>query len=314
MQELVSVVMPAYNAEKYISEAIQSVLNQTYRNFELIIVDDGSTDKTWQIIQSYNDSRIIAIRHQQNKGVAEARNTALDIAKGKWVALIDADDAWLPERLEKLVGILEESGDGFFISDDHILCFDTPYGLRHWGSEFDIYYHINFDREIITFSFSDYLKHNAPGIHPIFPLRIIREKNLIQKQEFVPREDFLFYCELFKAGLELILTRNAYYMYRLTPESLTSKKPKVSEIKVVEHLLSYENLSNEEKSLLNNLLLRASGNFRYNTFTYYLKHREFHNAIKYGLQNPVLFLELVARLPLSLSYRISAKIRGGTIK
>jgi Glycosyltransferases involved in cell wall biogenesis len=86
MQELVSVVMPAYNAEKYIGEAIQSVLNQTYRNFELIIVDDGSTDKTWEKIQSYNDSRITAIRHQQNKGVAEARNTSLDIAKGKWVA------------------------------------------------------------------------------------------------------------------------------------------------------------------------------------------------------------------------------------
>jgi succinoglycan biosynthesis protein ExoO len=314
MQESVSVLMPAYNAEKYIGEAIQSVSNQTYRNFELIIVDNGSADKTWEIIQSYNDSRIIAIRHQQNEGVAEARKTALDIAKGKWVAKIDADYVWLPERLEKLVKILEESGDGFFISDDNILCFDTPYGLRQWGSEFEIYYHVNFDREIITFSFSDYLKHNTPVIHPIFPLRIIREKNLIQKQEFVPREDFLFYSELFEAGLELILTRNAYYMYHLTPNSLTSQKPKVSEIKVVEYLLSFENLSNEEKSLLNNLLLRARRNFRYNTFTYYLKHREFHNAIKYGLQNPVLFLELVLRLPLSLRYRISSKIWGGTIK
>jgi len=148
MQELVSVVMPAYNAEKYIGKAIQSVLRQTYRNFELIIVDDGFTNKTWGKIQSYNDSRIIAIRHQQNKGVAEARNTALDVAEGKWVAKIDADGVWLPERLEKLVGILEEKGDGFFIFDDHILCFDTPYGLRQWGIEFEIYYHINFDREI----------------------------------------------------------------------------------------------------------------------------------------------------------------------
>ena len=101
MEDLVSVIMPAYNVEKYIGEAIQSVLNQTYKNFELIIFDDGSTDKTWEIIQSFNDSRIIAIRHQQNKGVAEARNTALKIAKGKWVALIDSDDVWLSDRLEK---------------------------------------------------------------------------------------------------------------------------------------------------------------------------------------------------------------------
>ena len=314
MQELVSVVMPAYNAEKYISEAIQSVLNQTYRNFELIIVDDGSTDKTWQIIQSYNDSRIIAIRHQQNKGVAEARNTALNIAKGKWVALIDADDVWLPERLEKLAGILEESGDGFFISDDHILCFDTPYGLRHWRSEFDIYYHINFDRETITFTFSDYLKHNAPGIHPIFPLRIIREKNLIQKQEFVPSEDFLFYCELFKAGLELILTRNAYYMYRLTPESLTSKKPKDSQIKAIKYLLSLNGFSSEERIFLLKFLKKAEEDYRYNTFTYYLKHGDFSDALAIGIGNPKLFLNLIARLPYSLRYRLKALLFGGRVK
>ncbi len=314
MQSLVSVVMAAYNAEKCIREAIDSILNQTYPYFELIVVDDGSTDKTWEIIRSFNDSRIIPIRHSQNKGVAEARNTALKMASGKWVALIDSDDLWLPERLEKLIGVLEEKGENFFISDDHILCFDSTNGLRRWGSEFNIYYHINFNEEILTFILSDYLKHNAPGIHPIFPLSIVKKNNLTQKQEFVPREDFLFYCELFEVGLKLILTRNAYYIYRLTPGSLTSKKPKVSEIKVVEHLLSFENLSDEEKALLRSLLLRAKRNFRYNTFTYQLKHREFQDAIKYGLKNPVLFLEFVARLPISLRYRISAKMRGGLIK
>lgn len=313
-KELVSVIMPAYNVENYIGEAIQSVLNQTYQKFELIIVDDGSTDETWEIIQSFNDPRIIQVRHPQNKGVAEARNTALKAAKGKWVALIDSDDIWLPERLEKLIKILEEKGNSYFIADDHTLCFDTPNGLKQWGSEFDIFYHINFDEEIITFSFSDYLRNNAPLIHPIFPLSIVRENNLTQKQKFVPREDFLFYCELFKAGFKLILTRNEYYMYRLSPASLTSKKPKPSEVRVIEYLLAFENLSNEERSLLDRLLLMSKRNFRYNTFTYYLKHGEFRNAIKYGLKNPTLFFELVARLPISLRYRISAKMSGGSIK
>jgi succinoglycan biosynthesis protein ExoO len=314
MQELVSVVMPAYNAEKYIGEAIQSVLNQTYRNFELIIVDDGSADKTWEIIQSYNDSRIIAIRHQQNKGIAEAIDTALDIAKGKWVALIDADDVWLPERLEKLVGILEGSGDGFFVADDLLLCFDSEEGLKRWGSLFDLYYKINFKDEIKVFSFSNYIKHNAPCIKPVFPLKIVKGNSITQKQEFVPSEDFLFYCEHFRAGLKLKLTRNAYYLYRLTPKSLTSKKPKDSQIKAIKYLLSLNGFSSEERIFLLKFLKKVEEDYRYNTFTYYLKHGDFSDALAIGIGNPKLFLNLIARIPYSLRYRLKVLLFGGRVK
>lgn len=104
---LVSVLMPAYNSELYIAEAIQSILNQTYQNIELIIFDDGSSDQTRQVIQGFTDLRIIKILSDQNYGVVRARNEMIDRASGKYIALMDADDIADPARLEKQVSILE---------------------------------------------------------------------------------------------------------------------------------------------------------------------------------------------------------------
>lgn len=95
----ITVLMPCYNAGEYISEAISSVLNQTFRDFELLIVNDGSTDKTAEIIRSFNDSRIVLIEQQQ-QGVAAALNTGLQHAKADYIARFDADDICRPERLQ----------------------------------------------------------------------------------------------------------------------------------------------------------------------------------------------------------------------
>ena len=104
---LVSVLMPAYNSELYIAEAIQSILNQTYQNTELIIFDDGSSDKTRQVIEDFTDPRIIKMLSDQNYGVVRARNEMIDRASGKYIALMDADDIADPARLEKQINILE---------------------------------------------------------------------------------------------------------------------------------------------------------------------------------------------------------------
>jgi len=99
--------MPAYNSELYIAEAIQSILNQTYQNIELIIFDDGSSDKTRQVIQGFIDPRIIKVLSDQNYGVVRARNEMIDRTTGKYIALMDADDIADPTRLEKQVSVLE---------------------------------------------------------------------------------------------------------------------------------------------------------------------------------------------------------------
>ncbi len=97
----VSIITPAHNDEKFISETIESVLSQTHKNFELIIVNDGSTDETLNIIKSYDDKRIVLIESKENNGAAWARNVAIKKATGDYIAFLDGDDIWEPQKLER---------------------------------------------------------------------------------------------------------------------------------------------------------------------------------------------------------------------
>lgn len=106
----VSVIVPTYNVEKYISSAVLSVLNQTYENFELLIIDDGSPDRSVEICQQFTDPRIKIIS-QKNRGLAGARNTGIRHAQGEYLAFLDGDDFWEPEMLAKNVAHLESSPD-----------------------------------------------------------------------------------------------------------------------------------------------------------------------------------------------------------
>lgn len=105
---LVTVFIPVYNAEKYIKECIESVLAQTYQNFEILVVDDGSTDKSLDIIRTYNDERIRIYANDKNCGIPYTRNRGLELARGKYIAFLDADDVAYPKRLQKSVEFLEK--------------------------------------------------------------------------------------------------------------------------------------------------------------------------------------------------------------
>jgi|Deesub1362A_J573_1020465.scaffolds.fasta_scaffold00470_17 glycosyltransferase involved in cell wall biosynthesis len=105
----VSVIIPTYNRAYLVGRAIQSVLEQTYQDFELIVVDDGSCDNTEDVVRSFHDRRIKYIRHMRNKGAAAARNTGIKAAKGKYIAFQDSDDEWVPEKLEKQIRMFENA-------------------------------------------------------------------------------------------------------------------------------------------------------------------------------------------------------------
>lgn len=113
MHDLVSIIMPSYNTGAFIGETIQSVLAQTYENWELIIVDDCSTDNTDSIVAAYDDHRIQYLKNERNSGAAVSRNRALREAKGKWIAFLDSDDRWLPEKLEKQIQFMEKNKYSF---------------------------------------------------------------------------------------------------------------------------------------------------------------------------------------------------------
>lgn len=108
----VSVIMPAYNAEKYLPDAIMSVQAQTFSDWELVICDDCSTDHTYQVALDYaqKDTRIKLIRNEKNSGVAQTRNNALDAATGEYIAFLDSDDLWLPDKLQKQIDFMRDRG------------------------------------------------------------------------------------------------------------------------------------------------------------------------------------------------------------
>lgn len=111
---LVSIIMPSYNTAGFIKETVESVLAQSYSDWELIIVDDCSTDNTDEIVGQYlSDNRIRYIKNDKNSGAAVSRNRALREAKGKWIAFLDSDDLWEPEKLEKQIDFMSENGYHF---------------------------------------------------------------------------------------------------------------------------------------------------------------------------------------------------------
>ena len=113
---LVSVVMPMHNNAKFVLESIDSVLSQTYSNFELLVVDDGSSDGSFDLVSKIADPRIKLFRNEKSLGAAGARNVALRNAKGKYVAFLDADDCWEPNKLETQIGFMESNGVHFSCS------------------------------------------------------------------------------------------------------------------------------------------------------------------------------------------------------
>ncbi|MGB4386964.1 MAG: glycosyltransferase family 2 protein, partial [Caldicoprobacterales bacterium] len=115
MEGLVSIITPAYNCEKYIGETIESVLKQSYENWELIIVDDCSTDNTKSVVEEYikRDKRIKYYSLDVNSGAAVARTKAMELASGEYIAFLDSDDLWMPNKLEKQISFMKANNYNF---------------------------------------------------------------------------------------------------------------------------------------------------------------------------------------------------------
>lgn len=181
---LVSVVMSVYNGETYLHEAIDSVLNQTYSNFEFIIINDGSVDKSLSIIQSYNDKRIVLIDNDKNKGLIFSLNKGVEVAQGKYIARMDADDINLPNRLEKQVHYLE--------SNLQIgVC-----GCNYFQfTEFKETYFIPTKQHDEIFSF---MLFNSSIIHPSLLIRtsIIKSQKIIFDANYSHAEDYELWSRL----------------------------------------------------------------------------------------------------------------------
>lgn len=187
---LVSVILPAHNASAYIDAALESILKQTYDNLEVILLDDGSTDNTWDIINRYQDERITLIRIQPNKGLIHALNYSLSLAKGKYIARMDADDISRPHRIAQQVAFME-SQPSYVVCASSVIYFN---GNKQTCK-------INFPQkheEIMACLtlFQRWMCHPSALIRRA----CIVEHNITYRQEYEQAEDYHLWGELAKYG------------------------------------------------------------------------------------------------------------------
>lgn len=202
MNPRVSIIMPMYNSAPYIKEAVDSILNQSFRDFELIILDDASTDESPKILDTYSDPRIVRFTATQNLGIANILNVGLNMARGEYIARMDSDDISLPTRLQTEVDYLD-SHSGI----DLVSC-----GMQQFGIA---------DR---TMSYKEsfwLVCYNAFFFSPILHASSMWRRNRFEKfglkyrQERVPSEDYDLWVRAVCKGLKLINIPDILYRYRI---------------------------------------------------------------------------------------------------
>lgn len=227
----VSVIIPAYNVEKYIEKCIDSVINQTYKNLEILVIDDGSKDETGKILDKIKsrDQRIRVV-HKKNGGVSSARNTGLDIATGDYIAFLDADDYWAEDFVQHMLGIAQNTGADFCVSKYFI----TKEGEKQFSKEI-IEELTNVQGTALLLS-----PDTIVGCHNKLYQRELIEKNGLRfSTELFYGEGLFFITTVAQLAKRIAVTNRKIYFYRKdNQESATTR-------------FSIENLRNGWKSLNN---------------------------------------------------------------
>lgn len=310
LHPLVSVVMPVFNAEKYLRESIESILSQTFETFEFIIINDGSNDDSVEIINSYNDKRIVLI-DQENTGLPTALNNGIKIAKSKYIARMDADDISLPIRLKEQYDYLEKNNNVIAVGTHaNIIDMDGNYVCNSRKS---------LSNEEICKNFPE-----TPFIHPSV---MFRKEMYLKAGGYlnVPIvEDVLFFISMSKLGnlenLDLTLIN-----YRLSPQAISRKSKRT--VKISNEIVScfYKTGSLFDKDLTRIRKSLKKSTFKEKVFQYYillakkylwtnnqpkLARKNIRNGLKYCKSNPIPYsLYLISYLPSKLVIKIYKKIK-----
>ena len=215
-QPLVSVIMPSYNAERFIAESIESVLRQTYTNWELVVTDDCSTDRTPQIVQSYceKDARIRFAVAKQHSGIAGTRNQCLERAQGRFVAFLDNDDLWLPEKLEKQVR--------FLLDNDYAFCYSAYELINEDGSPKG--------KTIKTAGVIDYDKYLRNTIVGSGTIMLDTQKTgPLHMPINATSDDMALWCKVMKDGHKAYPIEEVMMQYRVRSDSASANKWKAAQ-------------------------------------------------------------------------------------
>ena len=216
-KEKVSIIVPMYNAEKFIGKTIESVLSQTYENWEMLIMNDVSTDNSLAVVNEYakKDDRIKVVNTEKNMGVVKGRNHLIDLANGKYIAFLDADDYWHSQKLEKQIQFMKEKNAG-------ISC--TEYTrVKENGEKIN---EVVIKSEI---SYTDMLKNNYLGC-----LTVMYDVEKVGKRyfkELEKNEDYVLWLEIVKDVKTIYGLKENLAYYRVLDNSRSSNKVKTAKVR-----------------------------------------------------------------------------------
>lgn len=225
MNPSVSVIIPAFNTAAYIARSITSVLAQGLREVEVIIADDGSTDNTVEVARSFDDERVRVLVSERNEGVARARNRAIDAATGTYVALLDSDDWFAPDRLEHLVTLARDTG-AEMVADDLFLVHDgedEPWGtLIGQSNELVLEPRAISAAEYVHSSTSTGSRLQLGFSQPLVERRLLADHGIRYDTDVSVGEDFWWAMDCFAAGARFVLSPRPGYYYRGRADSLVA--------------------------------------------------------------------------------------------
>ena len=205
----VSILMPVYKTAPYLCEAMDSMLSQTFTDFELIVLNDCSPDNAEEILDSYTDPRIVRYKGEKNAGLSNVLNVGIEMARGKYIARMDSDDLSMPERLQIQVNYLEAHPDIDLVS----------VGMQLFGAKEEIWVREQDPEKIKIIAL-----FHSPILHASSMWRkdSFEKYDLRFRQEMVPSEDYDLWTRAFVKGLRFVNLRQVLYKYRIHPEQATT--------------------------------------------------------------------------------------------
>lgn len=210
---LVSIIMPSYNSENYVKCTIESVIAQTYGNWELIFVDDCSTDASLDIVRSLGDERIKIYSTDKNSGAATARNIAIDKASGKWIAFLDSDDLWMPGKLSRQLQFMSANQYDFSCTSYEVIAEDEKL-MSVFVPQKDKY------------AYKDILKHNSIGcLTAVYNAKKLGK--VYMPTDAVKREDLACWLSILKTGTDAYCLHEPLSKYKVHSNSVSSNKFKM---------------------------------------------------------------------------------------
>lgn len=291
--------MPAYNAAPYIGQAIESVQMQTLTDWELIIVDDGSTDETSQVVQSYlSDSRIRLLQNASNRGVSYTRNRALEVAQGEWIAVLDADDWYAPERLEKLAAFAGQIGADI-VGD--LLIYQTA-----WGSIYTISWALRAKppKTPRVYTVEEAIRVDI-SVKPVMRRAFILQHGVRYVESLHRSEDYAFLIEMLLKGARFALLPEPLYWYRVRPGTAVTRHSAITEgRKAIDYLQGLSETTPRLRRLLEEAYQRRMARETYPPFAQAVKRGQLGQAYRLFRRAPIVLGWLLASLPAAVYRRL----------